>query len=179
MVMYSKLQEQAKDLPELLLRRLSRSQFGCLFSVPSTWYGSSLNDAQLISRFATELENYPEPDGIKCKVLTGIYLMVWSYHNQQLNQWLESDLIFLLQTHLEVDSPLQMERGLICESLDKLSDFCSWLYENRENKNSLMTLYNGLPETIQVDIYHLKTAPWPSSVLKMEYVETVKTYLGL
>lgn len=179
MVTYFELQQKAQALPKALSYRVNcTNTFGCFFTLPSVFSDASMNHAQLIHLCAKELEEYSQPEDTKCKVLIGIYLVVWSYHNHLMTEWWGSNLVFLLQNHLKVDSPVHLERGLICESLNALSEFCSWVYEERDSKPEKMHLYTCLPVAIQVDIYRLKTEPWSIPALNSEFVETTKTYWG-
>lgn len=152
------------------------SQQGCMsfFSVlvPNN---SALKDASTISKLAHSLEetddkhlrSYIEKipkcfivdqndfEEFKKKVLVGIYLIKWSQYSSSVTYYLNKPLVELFQLDLEIQSPIEMDEMMVDTSLQALSQYCSFIYENQHNP-IYADLNQQLGATIQVDIHTIR-----------------------
>ncbi|MFO3149283.1 lpg1752 family Dot/Icm T4SS effector, partial [Legionella pneumophila serogroup 1] len=91
----------------------------------------------------------------KKKVLTGIYLMMWSHYSSTVSNLMNSTLVELFQRDLQVSSPQKMSDTLFDASLEALSQYCSFAYQNR-NERIYDNLIRRLGKTVQADIHALR-----------------------
>jgi hypothetical protein len=166
--------QNAKNLYKKLTRHFMKQQ-GCMsfFSalIPNN---GALEDACTISKLAYSLEetddkyllNYIEklPKSavdhkeiveFKTKVLIGIYLIKWSYYNSSVVHYLNKPLVEMFQLDLEIQSPIEMDEWMVDASLQALSQYCSFVYENR-HKEKYADLHEQLGSMIQVDIHSVR-----------------------
>lgn len=175
MLEFTEFQQNAKNMPGKFMRCYSAYQ-GCLsfFSalMPTT---SQLHDIYTISLLASSLNDENDrslliylnsitgPSNMslkdfnefKSKILAGIYLLMWSHYNSLVTSYLNRSLIQMFQADLQVNSIESMDRVLFDESLEALSQYCSFIYENRDEK-AYSDLNGRLGTTIQVDIHSLR-----------------------
>lgn len=136
---------------------------------------SAIDDASTISLLAQSLEqsddealkNYiekiPESSFIsheefidfKARILVGIYLLKWSNYSSTMTYYMNKPLIELFQKDLGIESLADMDARVADASLEALSQFCSYVYENRR-----ISLYADLSKqlgaTIQLDIHKIR-----------------------
>lgn len=159
------------QLPRKLMRCNSQSM-GCMgfFSaiIPST---GSIEDALTIEMLAKSLNE--ENDGclldyvrafskygivsekefreFKSKVLTGIYLLMWSHYNSSVSTFLNQSFIEHMQMDLGISSIEEMDDELFKSSLDTLSYYSTFIYQNKNN-HEFFNLNKRLGISIQADI---------------------------
>ncbi len=172
---FAEFLQNAKKLYRKLTRHFM-SQQGCMsfFSVlvPNN---SALKDASTISKLAHSLEetddkhlrSYIEKipkcfivdqndfEEFKKKVLVGIYLIKWSQYSSSVTYYLNKPLVELFQLDLEIQSPIEMDEMMVDTSLQALSQYCSFIYENQHNP-IYADLNQQLGATIQVDIHTIR-----------------------
>ena len=172
------IQQNAKKLSGKLTRHFISNQ-GCMsfFSamVPSN---SSIEEAITIGMLASTLDeandkalqnyieaipvyseiNFKELEDYKKKVLIGMYLMKWfDYNSSSISSYLSKPLIEFFQSELEIKSPNEMDEQTIDESLEALSQYCSYIYANRRHQ-VFAELNQRLGISIQVDIYQTRNS---------------------
>ncbi|WP_298626668.1 hypothetical protein [uncultured Legionella sp.] len=171
MLEFAIFKQNAMHLPRYLMR-CNAKNMGCMgfFSaiLPST---GSIDDALTIQMIANSLSE--ENDGVllnyvrafskygivsdeefgafKSKVLVGIYLLMWSHYNSSVSSYLNNSFIKYLQMDLGINSIDEMDDELFKSSLDTLSYYCTFIYQNKEN-NEFSNLNKRLGISIQADI---------------------------
>lgn len=175
MLEFAKFQQNAKKMFGKLTQHFMKQQ-GCLcfFSaiVPNN---GALDDASVIGMLASSLDDsndkhllsyikentkYPvhsskEFEDFKAKILLGIYLIKWSHYNSSVAYYLNKPLIEMFQLDLGIKSLTDMDDRMKDASLDALSHYCSYVYENR-HKKSYADLNRSLGVTVQVDIHKIR-----------------------
>lgn len=175
---FAEFKQNALDLPRRLMRSYSQSTF-CMGFFTSLLPGSrTMQDAQTIKLLVDSL--CPERDSLlpdyvkimsphkivdandfqlfKCKVLTGIYLFMWSHYNSIVENSVYSSLIDLFRHDLGINSPAELSDKQFHDSLESLSRYASFIYENRESAGIYNDLNLRLGVTIQADIVMARTS---------------------
>lgn len=177
MLEFAKLQKNAKELiknisPHFMIKQGCMSFFSAI--APNS---SAIDDASTISLLASSLDesndkcllSYVEEiskyyvvsskefEDFKTKALVGIYLIKWSNYNSSVAYYLNKPLVDFFQRDLEIQSPVKMDKRMVDSSLDALSQYCSYVYENR-SKPIYADLNRQLGTTIQVNIHNIKNA---------------------
>ncbi len=173
------LELNAKKLSDRVAKSYAYQTAGCFgfFTavVPQILNNSAMEDAITIGMVARSLSEFNDPGLIrylqsidnkgiysnkvieeyKTKILTGMYLMIWSQYNTSVSSYLNKKLIEFFQMDLEIVSPLEMDVSFFDASLAALSQYCSFIYQNR-SESSYSRLNDRLGETIQVNIHTLR-----------------------
>lgn len=171
MLEFAILKQNAMQLPRKLMR-CNAQNMGCMgfFSVmiPNT---GSIDDAvtiQMIARglsdehdelllnFVRSFSKYSivsdrEFKDFKSKVLTGIYLLKWSQYNSSVSTFLNKSFIEYMQMDLGINSIQEMDDDLFNSSLDTLSYYCTFVYQNKNN-HDFFNLNKRLGISVQADI---------------------------
>lgn len=169
---FTEFLQNAKTLSMKLTQHFVRHQ-GC-FSFFSTMVpnNSAIEDAFTISLLAESLEqsndehlksyfegihklsfaNDNEFENFKTNILVGIYLIKWFKYDSTVNYYINKPLIKLFQKELDLESPGEMDDRLAEAGLDALSQYCSYVYQNRK-KPAYSCLYKRLGASIQLDIH--------------------------
>lgn len=172
MLEFAELKQNAEHLSKKLARSYS-CNFGCVgfFSalIPDN---SALGDAFTIEMVAKSLNedndekllsyvksftrysvvSAEEFSEFKRNVLSGIYLLMWSHYNSTFSHYMHRSLVQLFQMDLGVNSPEEMNEDWFNSSLAALSQYCSYLYINKEEQRLYSELNQRLGEAIQADI---------------------------
>lgn len=175
---FADFKQHALDLPRRLMCSNSQSAF-CIGFFTSLLPGNrAMQDAQTIKLVADSLR--PERDSMlldyvktlsnhgivdnhdfqlfKYKILTGIYLFMWSHYNSIVDNSVYSSLIDLFRHDLGINSPADLSDELFHDSLESLSRYASFIYENRESASIYNDLNLRLGVTIQADIVMARTS---------------------
>ncbi|HAT6978955.1 TPA: hypothetical protein F8R96_14665 [Legionella pneumophila] len=198
MLEFAEFQQNALKLTDQLKRR-SVPSLGCFcfFSVilPNT---AAIEDAQTIKLVAYSLDSENDDDllaylkGItrysavtpkninefKNKVLTGIYLMMWSHYSSTVSNLMNSTLVELFQRDLQVSSPQKMSDTLFDSSLEALSQYCSFAYQNR-NERIYDNLIRRLGTTVQANIHTLRLSREKQETSFYDIYKGIMRTLGL
>ncbi len=175
MLEFTSFLRDAKKLSEKVTK-LFISKQGCIgFFSALAPNNSAIEDAAVISLLAQCLEksnddalkNYiekiPECSFIsheefidfKTRILVGIYLMKWSNYSSTMAYYANKPLIELFQQDLGIQSLEDMDVRIADASLEALSQFCSYVYENRHISH-YADLSKQLGVTIQLDIHKVR-----------------------
>ncbi|KTD78420.1 hypothetical protein [Legionella waltersii] len=198
MLEFAKFQQNALSLSDKLMRRFVSSLGCCSFFYTNSINDERIQDCLLISLVAKSL--HKDNDSVlleylrsnflnarvtqrdlaefKQKTLAGIYILVWSRYSSTISTYLNQSMIELFQRDLEVLSLNDMNSQLSDESLYALSQYCSFAYENQQIK-IYSDLMRHLGESIQVDIYTLRSSKQESSSSFYDVYLGVKRTLGL
>lgn len=114
----------------------------------------------------------------KKKVLTGIYLMMWSHYSSTVSNLMNSTLVELFQRDLQVSSPQKMSDTLFDSSLEALSQYCSFAYQNR-NERIYDNLIRRLGTTVQADIHTLRLSREKQETSFYDIYKGIMRTLGL
>jgi hypothetical protein len=195
---FAKFQHNALSLADKLTRRFVSSLGCCSFFYSYSINDETIKDSLLISLVAKSLHKdndlvlleylrsiyfnakVTETDftEFKQKTLMGIYILVWSRYSSTISSYLNKSLIELFQRDLEVSSLNEMDSKLFDSSLGALSQYCSFAYQNRHIR-IYSDLIRNVGQSIQVDIYTLRTSQVESSSSFYDVYLGVKHTLGL
>lgn len=167
--------QDAKNLSKKVVQYFVNKQSCIGFFSALIPNNSAIDDASTISLLAQCLEqsndeslkNYIEtiPDhsflsddefiDFKTRILVGIYLMKWCNYSSTMAYYTNKSLIEFFQHDLGIQSLDEMDIRITDASLEALSQFCSYVYEN--NHISLYAdLSKQLGATIQPDIHKVR-----------------------
>ncbi|KGP63877.1 hypothetical protein EP47_06980 [Legionella norrlandica] len=175
MLEFSEFQQNALKLTDRLRKRCAPSVGCCSFFSVFVSNSAAIEDAYTIKLVADSLNNendkkllnylrstakYPivthkDVKEFKEKVLAGIYLMVWSHYHSTVSNFMNRSMIELIQRDLQINSPRDMKDTLFDSSLAALSQYCSFAYQNR-NERIYANLMQRLGKTIQADIHTVR-----------------------
>ena len=167
--------QNAKNLYKKLTRHFMKQQSCVSFFAALIPNNGALEDACTISKLAHSLEetddkyllnyieklpksaviDHKEIEEFKTKVLIGIYLIKWSYYHSSVAHYLNKPLVELFQLDLEIQSPIEMDERMVDASLEALSQYCSFVYDNK-HKEIYADLHEQLGAMIQVDIHSVR-----------------------
>ena len=120
-----------------------------------------LNDKNLRSYVERVTQNsnlsVKEFEAFKTKILLGIYFIKWSNYNSTVAYYINKPLIDLFQSDLGIESLTEMDDQMKDESLAALSQYCSYVYENRRKK-IYADLNRSLGPMIQADIHNTRNS---------------------
>lgn len=197
---FAKLQQNAQQLSQRVAR--TYGQLGCFsfFTAIKTQLlnNSVMEDAITIGLIARslcedndqELISYlrsinkdavftsKEFNEYKNKILTGMYLMIWSQYNTSVSSYLNKKLIELFQMDLELVSPAEMDEKLFDLSLAAFSQYCSFIYQNR-NENVYGRVNDRLGSAIQVNIHNLRDQKFINDTTWYGFYTGIISSLGL
>lgn len=174
MLDFSVMIQNAQNLVQKLTRSFVPS-FGCLgfFSmVPQMLTSGTVQDASTLSLFATTLASHPEAlkkylanyiklsnpaefEEFQKKILIGMYIYLCSQYNSSLSYYLNRHFIALIKKELQISELGQISQELYSQSLDALSHYCSFIYENRSN-GDYKELHERLGSNIQLIIHEIE-----------------------
>lgn len=175
MLEFAEFQQNALKLTDRLSRRCVPTPGCCGFFSVFVSRSTALEDAYTIKLVAESLDNENDDELLtylksitrrsvvtpkdvkefKSKVLAGIYLMMWSHYNSTVSNFMNSSLIELFRRDLHVVSPQDMNDTVFDSSLETLSQYCSFAYQNR-NERIYDHLIRRLGKTIQADIHTVR-----------------------
>lgn len=177
---FADFQQNAKQLSKKLMH-CYMEQRGCFsfFSaiIPQLTDHSAIDDAHTIGLLADGLETEYDDDLLvfinnhtlltvlntrelaeyKNKVLIGMYLLTWSQYTSSVVTFLNKQLVELFQRDLQIQSPGEMDEFFFDSCLNALSQYCSFIYQNR-NQQQFELLNQRLGISIQVTIHTVRNA---------------------
>lgn len=167
MTTFKQLQKNAEQLSERLRRKgLKSVATKCMafFSVLPYSTEAAEQDAITIASFASSLDDEYDSllsdyfnskadlSSFKEQILTGIYLLKWFKYNSTLHYYFNSVLVDLFRSDLEISALQEIDRDKFNLCLDSLSEYCSYLYAQRERRTLNNFLIKRLGDQIQLEI---------------------------
>lgn len=197
---FTVLQRNAKQFIYLLASEEKQAHCYCFFTavIPQLLNDSPREAAETIAlmarcldenkdlgllRYLKTLRQFSSLDAdalehFKMKVLTGLYLMLWSGYTSTVSAYLNQRLIALFQRELEVQSPEEMDNELFNASCTALSQYCSFIYQSRDEP-LYAQLNTRLGSTVQGTILSLKNSHFQNDSPLYGYYLDIKCSLGL
>ncbi|CDZ78610.1 hypothetical protein BN59_02920 [Legionella massiliensis] len=161
---FAELQDSAKDFSRRLIRAYAHQYSAgaffstCIAFAPNT---QLISYANLIEEIANGI-NFYLPANIETKklVLTGIFVHLWYQYNSNLQWFLNSPLIKLLQECLCINSLAEIDKTTYRECLNALINFCSWVNDNQAFIE-IQPIYDAMPAEMQGNLNSQRYAPFP------------------
>lgn len=183
MTEFSEIQKYAKHLSKSLANSYTKQQ-GCLcfFSVliPQLTNNCAWKDACMIETIAESLDviydnelfnfykSIYKPSNLldsylefKAQILKGAYVLIWSRYNNSVVSYLNKPLIEHFQTILDIQSPAELSAHFLKRVLTALSQYCSFVYQNRSKIKIYEEVNMKFGDAVQADIlgvFNLKFA---------------------
>lgn len=182
MLEFSVMIQNAQNLVQKLTRSFVPSVgcFGFFSMVPQMLTSGTVQDAETLSLFATTLASDSEAfkkhianyiklstpfefEEFQKKILIGMYIYLCSQYNSSISYYLNRHFIALIKKELQISELAHLSQELYSQSLEALSHYCSFIYQNRFNGN-YKVLHERLGSNIQLIIHEIErnTAVEPS-----------------
>lgn len=135
---------------------------------------SSVDEDDLLIRFLQKqktdltLVELSQLKDFKAKVIIGAYLTKWCQHENLITLIINNPFLGLLREDLSIDSLGELGKVFFEQCLDAFSNYCTYVYDNRQNETYLAMLNTQLGDTIQLDIRKVRRSKttedtgWPA-----------------